>query len=114
MVVLNPPMEADGAIPCGHMPHPYNPICTAQAGALSFRRWQVGTYGWARLGMTRSDVLNTFDRPQSAIEERYHVHSGELEAGKAGNEQGFRRFNFHRLLTLEGTGNRKERYPMGT
>ena len=60
-----------GAIPCGHIPHPYNPICTAQAGASSFRRWQVGPRGRTRLGTTRSNILNPFDRPQSATKARH-------------------------------------------
>ena len=53
LTVLNPPMEADGAIPCGHMPHPYNPICTVRAEASSFRRWQVGPRecDWERQGL---------------------------------------------------------------
>ena len=53
LTVLNLPMEADGAIPCEHMPHPYNPICTVRAEASSFRRWQVGPRecDWERQGL---------------------------------------------------------------
>ena len=36
-------------------------------------------------------------RPQSAVEERYHVHSSELEAVKATKEQGFRSFQIRIL-----------------
>ena len=71
-IILHPydhPQPADGS--GWSQPHPYNPICTARAGASSFRRWQAGTYGWARLGTTRSDILNPIDRPQSTTKARH-------------------------------------------
>jgi len=46
------------------------------------------------LGTTRSNILNPFERRQSAIEGRDYVHSGELEAGKVPKNSGDLRFQF--------------------
>jgi len=56
------------------------------------------TRAWLR--STWSDILNAFKRPQPAIKERCHVHSGELEAGKATRGHDFRRFQLRPAVKI--------------